>query len=97
MIIKADNNWNQKDELRAFESFIARIKAHIRIKNIIKANRSQIESWNIKESHPSLGVKKFQIISVIFPSHSNIPTLGEAKDSVSMVLQKMCKTFYFHG
>jgi hypothetical protein len=40
--IIADSNWNQKDELRELASFITRIMAAIRNKNITIADRNRI-------------------------------------------------------
>ena len=64
------NNWNQKDELRAFESFTTRIKAASRSKKIVRAIRNRIGLWITLAIIHSEDVKGFQIISDMSQLHS---------------------------
>jgi len=83
------NNWNQKDELRAFESLITQIKTDNRNKNIIIAVRNRKELWKIVLKNQSDEVKGFQITSAISPLHSIIFIAVCANSPVSIILQKI--------
>ena len=69
IIINADKNWNQNDELRAVESFITRIKIRNRIKNIAIAIQNRMELFKITLSIQSADVKGFSTISHKFQLH----------------------------
>jgi phage regulator Rha-like protein len=72
MTNNTDNNWNQNEELRALASFIVRIKAANRNKNIIIAVRNRKGLSIIVFKTHSAEVKGFHITSVIFQLHSII-------------------------
>ena len=83
------NNWNQNDELRAFESLITQIKIANRSKNIIIAVRNRNELCKIVLKIHSDDVKGFQITSEISQLHSSMFTAACAKSPVYMILQKI--------
>jgi len=68
--IIADSNWNQKDELRELASFITRIMAAIRNKNITIADRNRISFWKI-ESKKDFQSKEFHMLFIISQLHSS--------------------------
>jgi hypothetical protein len=72
MINTTDNNWNQKDELRALASFIVRISIANRSKATVIAVQNRKELCIIVLKIPSDEVNGFQIISVISQLHSII-------------------------
>ena len=87
------NNWNQNDELRAFESLTTQISTANRNKKIIIAVQNRKELCKIVLKIHSDEVKGFQITSVISPLHSIIFIAACANSPVSIILQKYIKCF----
>ena len=83
------NNWNPRDELRAFESFITQIKTASRNRKIIIAVRNRKELCMIVFKNHSDEVRGFQITSTISQLHSNIFIAACANSPVSIILQKV--------
>ena len=83
------NNWNQNDELRAFESLTTQIKTANRNKKIIIAVRNRNEFWKIVLKNQSDEVKGFQITSAISPLHSIMFIAACANSPVSIISQKI--------
>ena len=81
-------SWNRIDELRAFASFITRIKTESRIKNITIALRNRTSFWKIPSKIDS-ALNGFQIVSIMFQLHSNISMAVWANCPVSIILQKI--------
>ena len=82
------NNWNRKDELRAFASFITRINTDSRTRNITIAVRNRTSLWKIPSKKDSAS-KGFQIASIISPLHSSMFMAAWVKSPVSMISQKI--------
>ena len=63
IISNADRNWNQKDELRALESLITRIRVTNRKKNRIIVNRNRIEFCKISLKNANSNTHKIYQIN----------------------------------
>jgi hypothetical protein len=94
MINSTANNWNQKDELRAFESLITQISTANRSKNITIAVRNRKELCKIVLKIHSDEVKGFQITSAMSQLHSIIFIAACANSPVSIISQKKYKMFF---
>jgi hypothetical protein len=83
--INADKIWNNIDELRAFESFIVRIKAISRKNEITKTNRNRIGLFIIESKNHSEEDNGFHIASAISQLQSIISIATWANCPVSII------------
>jgi len=83
--INADKIWNNIDELRAFESFTARINAIIRKNETTITNHNRIVLFSIVSKNHSVEVIGFQITSVMSQLQSIMFIATWASCPVSMI------------